>query len=187
MIGHVVRRISSSIFVGRVVERAQLGAGLDAAGRSEPGLVLLGGEAGIGKTRLATELATVAGSRGVLVVRGHCLEARAASMPFAPFIEILRGLLLGAAGTCRRGDGCSPAARSCPVSSPRSNRSRRSSVDHRRRTSALRLFYAVLELFGRTAEDRPLLLVIEDLHWADASSLDLLRFIAGGPGGRSAC
>ena len=64
MIRPVVRRISSSIFVGRVAERAQLEAALDAAEQSEPGLVLLGGEAGIGKTRLAGELATAALTRG---------------------------------------------------------------------------------------------------------------------------
>src|SRR4051794_25267274 len=70
MIDPVVRRISSSVFVGRVAERARLVACLDAARQGEPGLVLLGGEAGIGKTRLATELATVAGTRGALVANG---------------------------------------------------------------------------------------------------------------------
>jgi predicted ATPase len=178
MIVPVVRRISSSIFVGRVAERAQLGACLDAAEQREPGLVLLGGEAGIGKTRLATELATMAGTRGALVLRGHCLEARAASLPFAPFIEILRGLLLG--GQADRDAGMSEPARAVlarlvPEIEPKPAFERRPPTEGER----LRLFYAALELFGRTAEDRPLLVVMEDLHWADASSLDLLRFIAG--------
>ena len=73
--------------------------------RSEPGLVLLGGEAGIGKTRLVGELATWRGTRGASVVRGHCLEAKAASMPFAPFIEILRGLASRRAADRQRRDG----------------------------------------------------------------------------------
>jgi DNA-binding CsgD family transcriptional regulator/tetratricopeptide (TPR) repeat protein len=178
MIGPVVRRISSSIFVGRVAERAQLGACLDAAEQREPGLVLLGGEAGIGKTRLATELATIAGTRGALVLRGHCLEARAASLPFAPFIEILRGLLLGehAYRNLEMGEPARAVlARLVPEIEPQPAVERRPPTEGER----LRLFYAVLELFGRTAEDRPLLVVVEDLHWADASSLDLLRFIAG--------
>ncbi len=179
MIGHVVRRISSSIFVGRVVERAQLEAGLDEAVRSDPGLVLLGGEAGIGKTRLATELATIAGLRGAMVLRGHCLDAKAASMPFAPFIEILRGLLLGQPAPANVGTdepGRSALYRLVPEIEPQPVVERRPPTEDER----VRLFYAVLGLLGRAAMDRPLLVVIEDLHWADASSLDLLKFIAGG-------
>jgi DNA-binding CsgD family transcriptional regulator/tetratricopeptide (TPR) repeat protein len=178
MIGPVVRRISSSIFVGRVVERAQLEAGLDEAGRSDPGLVLLGGEAGIGKTRLVSELTTMAGSRGALVVRGHCLDAKAASMPFAPFIEILRGLLLGQPAPADVGadePGRSALYRLVPEIEPQPASERRSATEDER----VRLFYAVLGLFGRTSMDRSLVVVIEDLHWADASSLDLLKFIAG--------
>ncbi len=178
MIDPVVRRISSSTFVGRVTELAQLEAGLDAAEQGEPGLVLLGGEAGIGKTRLSTELAAVAAARGALVVRGRCLEAKAASTPFAPFVEILRVLLLGerpggAVESVR--PGREVLARLVPEIEPQPALERRPSASDER----LPLFYAVLELFGRTAHDRPLLVLVEDLHWADASSLDLLRFIAG--------
>ena len=177
MIDPVVRRISSSTFVGRVTELAQLAAGLDAAEQGEPGLVLLGGEAGIGKTRLSTELAAVAAARGALVVRGRCLEAKAASTPYAPFVEILRVLLLGvrpggAVESVR--PGREALARLVPEIEPQPALERRPSTADER----LPLFYAVLELFGRTAHDRPLLVLIEDLHWADASSLDLLRFIA---------
>jgi DNA-binding CsgD family transcriptional regulator len=178
MIGPVVRRISSPTFVGRVAERARLEGALDAAEQSEPGLVLLGGEAGIGKTRLAAELATVAGRRGALVARGHCLEAKTASLPFAPFIEILRGLLLGEHADRDLGSGepgRSELARLVPEIEPRRALERRPSTEDER----LPLFYAVLELFERTAKNRPLIIVVEDLHWADASSLDLLRFIAG--------
>jgi DNA-binding CsgD family transcriptional regulator len=172
----VVRRISSSIFVGRVSELAQLQAGLEAAERSEPGLVLLGGEAGVGKTRLADELAVVAGTRGTLVVGGHCIEATAASMPFAPFIEILRGLLIGDGAGAQRGTaapGSSALARLVPEIEQQIADDRQPWTED----EPLRLFYAVLELFERTAKDQPLLVVIEDLHWADSSSLDLLRFI----------
>ena len=178
MIGPVVRRISSSIFVGRVAERAQLEASFEAAMQGEPGLVLLGGEAGIGKTRLATEFATAAVTRGALVARGHCLESTSATMPFAPVVEILRGLLLGEPGPVRLGTdetGRAALARLVPEIEPQPAVESRPPTEGER----LRLFYAVLELFGRIANDRPLLIVIEDLHWADASSLDLLRFLAG--------
>jgi DNA-binding CsgD family transcriptional regulator len=178
MIGLVVRRISSPIFVGRVAERAQLEAGLDAALLGEPGFVLLGGEAGIGKTRLAMEFATAAAARGASIARGHCLESKSATMPFAPFVEIIRGLLLGEPGLGHV--GISEAARTAlarlvpEIEAQPPVDSQSSTGDER-----LRLFHAVLVLFGRIANDRPLLVVIEDLHWADASSLDLLRFIAG--------
>ncbi len=172
MIGSVVRRVSSSIFVGRVVERAQLEAALDVADQGEPGLVLIGGEAGIGKTRLVTELATVASTRGALVVRGQCLDMKAATLPFAPFVDILRGL----ASTARAAAGIIELAQLVPaVASSRGSNARLASGGDR-----LRLFHAILERFAEAAQDRLLLLVIEDLHWADASSLDLLRFVAGG-------
>jgi DNA-binding CsgD family transcriptional regulator len=178
MIGPVVRRISSSVFVGRVAERARLVACVDAAEQGEPGLVLLGGEAGIGKTRLATELATVAGTRGVLVAHGQCLEAKAASLPFAPFTEILRGLLLRGSSEpspVTRDPGRTALARLVPEIEPHPASEPRPSTEDER----LRLFYAVHELLARTARKQPLFVEIEDLHWADASSLDLLRFIAG--------
>lgn len=170
----VVRRISSSVFVGRVGERAQLVAGLDAAEHAEPGLVLLGGEAGIGKTRLVAELAAVARSRGTLMVRGHCLEATSATTPFAPFIEILRHLLLGDRASGAAGPDLAVLGRLVPelLSRPDVHRTRAHDV------GPGYLFRAVHELLARIAEERPLLVVVEDLHWADGSSLDLFRFVA---------
>ena len=178
MIGSVVRRVSSSIFVGRVVERAQVTAALDAAERGDPGLVLIGGEAGIGKTRLVTELATLANTRGALVVRGQCLDMKTATLPFAPFVDVLHGLRSSerAVGVVEpEAAGIGELARLVAAVE-------RSGPPDARLTSddQLRLFHAIFERFARAARDRLLLLVIEDLHWADASSLDLLRFVAGG-------
>ena len=178
MIGSVVRRVSSSIFVGRVVERAQLEAALDAAERGEPGLILIGGQAGIGKTRLVTELATVAKTRGAQVIRGQCLDMKAATLPFAPFVDILRGLLPSQPvdGVVRK-DSADIAELAGLV--PTITHSRAPDALIASGGDQLSLFHAVLESFARAAQDRLLLLVIEDLHWADASSLDLLRFVAG--------
>ena len=179
MIRPVVRRVSSSILVSRVVERARLVAALDAAEQGEPGLVLIGGEAGIGKTRLATDLATVSSTRGALVIRGQCLDTKATALPFAPFVEILSGLRLSeriASVAGPEAAGIGELARLVPmIGRSRPSDSRRVSGDDQ-----LRLFHAVSERFTGAARDRLLLLVIEDLHWADASSLDLLRFVAGG-------
>ena len=175
MIDVVVRRISSSVFVGRAAERAQLEAGLDAAERGEAGLILLGGDAGIGKTRLADELAVVAARRGAFVVRGRCFEANAVSLPFGPFIEILQRLVTRTAADV---DGARPAGSSPLVEllvQPAGTAPRSPADDDR-----LGLFHAVLELIMRVAEQRPLVVVIEDLQWADELSLDLLHFIADG-------
>ena len=157
-----------------MIERAQLEAGLDAAEQGEAGLVLLGGETGIGKTRLSTELAAVAAARGASVVRGRCLEAKAASTPFAPFVEILRVLLLrehpdGAVESVRRGREA--LARLVPeIESQPALERRPSTADER-----LPLFYAVLELFGRTAHDRPLLVGDEDRQRSGGVQRDELR------------
>jgi DNA-binding CsgD family transcriptional regulator/tetratricopeptide (TPR) repeat protein len=98
-------------------------------------------------------------------------------MPFSPFVEILRGLLLGESAVRQASTfepESSPLARLVPEIGPRSGPDRRPASEDER----VSLFYAVLELLGQTAQDRPVLAVVEDLHWADASSLDLLRFIA---------
>ncbi|MGH2837347.1 MAG: ATP-binding protein, partial [Thermoleophilaceae bacterium] len=174
----MVRRVSSSIFVGRVPERAELIAGLEAAGRGEPGLVVLGGEAGIGKSRLAAELWATANARGARVVSGRCLETRAVTLPFAPWIEILRDVLLAdreRVVAVSPEPGLAELARLVPEL--------RSSLGPDAQSPSGddpgQLFHAVLDLLRRVAKGRPpLLILVEDLHWADASSLDLLRFIA---------
>jgi DNA-binding NarL/FixJ family response regulator len=177
MIGPVVRRVSSSIFVGRVVERARLEAALEAAEQGEPGLVLIGGEAGIGKSRLAAELVSIANARGAMVARGLCLETKAATLPFGPWVEILEELIRRdpSTGDARTDEPTTAAfARLVPeFEPPERSDARLPSGDDR-----LRLFHAVLALVRQTAEDHVLHLVIEDVHWADASSLDLLRFVA---------
>ena len=163
--------ISSSIFVGRIAERAQLEAGVLAAEYGEPGIALLGGDAGIGKTRLATELAGVAVRRGGRVAYGHCLEADAAGMAFAPFVEVLRGLLLGDRAhdlASPQGPGRAALARLVPeIERQPATEPRRSTSDEQ----PIQLFHAVLELVSHvrrgSATDRG----GRGLHWADASSL----------------
>ena len=153
--------------MGRIAERAQLEAGVLAAEYGEPGIALLGGDAGIGKTRLATELAGVAVRRGGRVAYGHCLEADAAGMAFAPFVEVLRGLLLGDRAydlASPQGPGRAALARLVPeIERQPASEPRRSTSDER-----IQLFHAVLDLFGTCVGDRPLIVVVEDLHWADA-------------------
>src|SRR5918999_5661275 len=184
MIGRVVRRVSSSIFVGRVPERARLVAGLDAASSGEPGLILLGGEAGIGKTRLVDEFMSIARAEGALAVRGGCFDVTTGTLPFAPVVELVRDLerrtseaeletILGserpwlAVLDPHLGEpdaiNATPTARVTPTDSLQ-----------------LRLFRAFADVLVRAAADRTTVVVIEDIHWADASTLDLLRFLTRG-------
>ncbi|HEX6129395.1 MAG TPA: AAA family ATPase [Candidatus Limnocylindria bacterium] len=173
MIDTVVRRVSSAIFIGRVAERAQLQAAIDASLCGEPGLMLIGGEAGIGKSRLVGEAAGAAEQQGMLVVQGRCLEASVEALPFTPFVEILRQLLLGevprgGSGPVEIGD----LGRIVPEIRRASAGNRKAEADDR-----VSLFHQVHDLLRQVAEETPLLLVFEDLHWADVSSLDLLRFL----------
>ncbi|HET6745252.1 MAG TPA: ATP-binding protein, partial [Candidatus Limnocylindria bacterium] len=172
----MVRRVSSSIFVGRVAERAQLESALDAATRAEPGLILIGGEAGIGKTRLTRHAVSAAVERSAVVARGHCVETTAVTLPFAPFVEILRELLRG--NPRIRGaldDGTvTELARLVPDVARREPTAPGDDEENR-----MPLFHAVLETMRQAAREQTLVIVLEDLHWADGSSLDLLRFVVG--------
>jgi ATP/maltotriose-dependent transcriptional regulator MalT len=139
----MARRVSSPQIVGREETLAALEAALGRAIEGDPGVVLLAGEAGVGKTRVALELAERAGDARVLW--GECVPLQAGELPFAPLIAALRPL-------GRTLDELAPAARGTPA----------------------QLFERVL---GLLAEESPALLVIEDVHWADDATQDLLRFL----------
>ena len=164
--------------MGRIAERAQLEAGVLAAEYGEPGIALLGGDAGIGKTRLATEPSGCqrSGAEGAW----HTATA-SRRMPRAwPSLRSSRSSAGFSSETVHidlaspQGPGRAALARLVPeIERQPASEPRRSTSDER-----IQLFHAVLDLFGTCVGDRPLIVVVEDLHWADASSLDLLRFIA---------
>ena len=85
-------RVSSPVFVGRRNELAQLSAAFEAAVTERSSLVLLGGDAGVGKTRLLTEFLDRANADGARVLIGGCVELGSEGVPFAPVVEALRGL-----------------------------------------------------------------------------------------------
>jgi DNA-binding CsgD family transcriptional regulator/tetratricopeptide (TPR) repeat protein len=136
------------VFVGRERELGQLGRALDAARTGSGTAVLVAGEAGIGKTRLASELAARARDAGFEVLLGRAIDLVGTELPYQPFVEALRPL------------GGLPQ------------------VDGEAAGSQLRVFQDTLELLGERAAAAPVLLVLEDLHWADTSTLDLVVFIA---------
>ncbi|MEV6521388.1 AAA family ATPase [Longispora sp. NPDC051575] len=137
-------------FVGRGPELAAL---LAAYRDESVHTVLVSGEAGIGKSRLVREFASRLGSRP-LVLTGRCLEFGNDGLPFAPFVGVMRGLTPGSS--------TSLSAWLPDLAVP---------IDR------YRLFGEVLTVLERAAENRPLVLVLEDLHWADASSRELLTFL----------
>ncbi|MEU9023026.1 AAA family ATPase [Actinomadura sp. NPDC048394] len=164
-------RAMSPVLVGRAAELAVLEDALAAA----PGAVLVGGEAGLGKTRLIREFAASVGGGGqARVLLGGCLELGSDGLPFAPFTTVLRGLVRdigidGVAALVPRGDTGSLARLLPEFGEPESDAA---SGEER-----ARLFEVVLTLLERLAERQPVVLVIEDAHWADRSTRDLLSFL----------
>ena len=182
-----VPRWEDSPLVGRAEELARLLAHVDRAVEGRPSAVLLAGDAGVGKTRLLDELTRRAGERGVRVLTGHCVDLGDVGLSYLPFVDLLRpltadpdaaaalagqpalaGLLTGRSG----GVAPDPAAGDpADLGLPRTGPYR--PVDDGR----LQLFESVAALLGELAAQQPLLVVLEDLHWADRSSRDLLRYL----------
>jgi DNA-binding CsgD family transcriptional regulator/tetratricopeptide (TPR) repeat protein len=145
---------ASEVFVGRAGELGELGRALEAAQAGRGAAVLVAGEAGIGKTRLASEAAARARGAGFEVLLGRSIDLVGTELPYQPFAEALRGL----AKPWR-------AARQAPG-------------------SQLRVFEETLALVTERAAGAPVLLVLEDVHWADTSTLDLIVFLAHNLGDR---
>ncbi len=143
--------------VGREREQQRLGALLTAAAAGQGQLALIGGEAGIGKTALVRALAAAATSHGGGVLVGHCYDL-SATPPYGPWHELLTGPPSGDALSAL------PAALT-DAGDPESG-------------GETALFRQVLDILVAVSATRPVVAVLEDLHWADQASLDLLRFVA---------
>ncbi len=171
-------------FIGRRAELEQLRTAWERAERGDPHLVLIGGDAGIGKTRLVQEHVGLAGVDRV-VASGGCVPVAGGSLPYTPFTEILRTLV--SSGGAEGGPAAAlasltpasldelgqlvPAIRLPAASSSATRLEPDSSL------ARARLFDAVLTFLVGVAAQAPTLLVIEDLHWADGSSRDLLSYL----------
>ena len=175
----VARSGAPTAFVGREVEMASLRAALGDALAGRGRLVALIGDAGIGKTRTATELAAEAAARGAQVLVGRCHDG-SGTPPYWPWVQILRAYAAerdGAALARELGRDVAEIAQLLPelreglrdLSAPLPLE-----PEHAR----FRLFDAVAELLKRIARRAALIIVLDDLHWADAPSLRLLAFLA---------
>ena len=145
---------ASEVFVGRARELRELECDLDATRAGSGATILVAGEAGIGKGRLASELAGRARAAGFEILVGRAIDLVGVELPYQPFVEALR-----------------------PLREPRQ-------VDESRTGSQLHVFENTLALLTDRAAAAPVLLVLEDLHWADTSTLDLTVFLAHNLDGR---
>lgn len=147
-----------SALVGRSREQALLRGLLDDSFAGRGSLALVSGEAGIGKTTLVRDLIHQAEERGALVLTGSCYDLTTTS-PYGPWIEITRGY---------PAEGALP-----PLPDPLIAGRSLDSVP-----SQGALLQLVAAFFAKVATQRPLLLVLEDLHWSDLESPLLLRYVA---------
>ena len=161
--------------VGRDAEFARLSALLDDAASGQAVVALIGGDAGVGKTRLVTEVTRLAAARGFTVLSGRCAEL-GESVPYLPMADALRG----ATRTPSAAPGLADALASRPLLGrllPESGTATASGGDGEG-MARQQMFGAVLGLLAEVAAAGPVLLVFEDLHWADASTRDLLTFLS---------
>ncbi|MFJ6404833.1 AAA family ATPase [Streptomyces hydrogenans] len=173
MLGAVETRSVSPVFVGRAGELTALTEALSRATAGEPQALLVAGEAGVGKTRLVEEFRDAACDAGAVVALGGCVELGADGLPFAPFSTALRSLRrrlpeeLSAAADGHEGE----LARLLPeLGDPGGS-------DAGDEDATARLFELTVRLLERLAADRTLVLVLEDLHWADTSTRHLLTYL----------
>jgi DNA-binding SARP family transcriptional activator len=162
---------------GRDTELTLLRAALDEARSGRGRTVALLGEAGLGKTRLAEELAARAPLLGVQVLLGRCHESQQL-FPFAPWVDLLRGA--GVPADQALLESLEPAWRvELAVLLPElQNGPDRPDDETTAPAQRARLFEAIVQLLGRLVQRAPTLLVLEDLHWADEMSLRLLTQVA---------
>jgi DNA-binding CsgD family transcriptional regulator/tetratricopeptide (TPR) repeat protein len=172
----VARRLSSNHFVGRAVELRELEQSADAASAGRPALVLLGGDSGVGKTRLVTEFERRLRARETLVLRGEAVEQDDGELPYVALTSALRPLVRGrdpALEELSRGSRAQLAALLPGLDQldpePRHDPS-----------AQVRLFEALVELLDVLSERQPVALILEDMHWADRSTRTFVSFLARG-------
>jgi len=167
-------RVTSDRLVGRDAELSELRAALSAAAAGRPSLVLLAGESGVGKTRLLGELSRGAREERALVLCGDSIELGDGELPYAPLVSALRPLV-------RDGDDVfdelSPGAREALARLLPGLPGGGALVPAQDAAAQAHLFEAVLDLLDALGGRRPVLLILEDVHWADRSTRAFLAFL----------
>ena len=178
---------SSPAFIGRVDELAALRTALGRASDADPTIVVIAGEAGVGKTRLLDQFAAEASAAGAVVLIGGCFQVAERAVPYAPLIEALRSLMRDAdqpehvelVGPARHElfrllpqlpEVVGHPILESPAEDPRSAPGLG--------LAQARLFELLLGVLERLGREKPVVLAVEDLHWADAATRDFLSFLA---------
>jgi DNA-binding CsgD family transcriptional regulator len=167
----MVLRMAAGRMVGRDEELGRLLALLDDAEDGRSVAALVSGDAGVGKSRLVGEVARLAMGRGFTVLSGHCAEL-GDSVPYLPLADAFR--------SAGQSTGVRDALSSRPALSrllPEGGDGRVADED-RSGLARQQMFGGVLGLLAELAATAPVLLVLEDLHWADASTRDLVTFLS---------
>ena len=171
---------ANTVFVGRRQEMTELAAALTAARSGRGQVMMLAGSGGMGKTCLAQQLAALAEADGVPVLWGRCLEEPGAP-PYWPWRQLVRGYLRSSGDPDPQrtfGPALADIASIVPELAEGRTGPAPDAVAGDSAQSRFRLFDAVVGFLRRAVQRMPLLLIFEDLHWADATSLRLLAFLA---------
>ena len=173
-------RVSSPVFIGRSDELLRLRAALGEAEDGQSSRFLVGGEAGVGKTRLVGEFSDGARRDGALVLAGGCIDLGEGGLPYAPIVEALRTWVRGAdedVVASILGQGRPDLARLVPDLGHVSGADSAAGSGLNIGSTQGRFFELLLGVLHRLADSVPLVLVVEDLHWSDRSTRDLLAFL----------
>ncbi len=168
--------VSSPELAGRDSEMTLMRSALEDATEGRPSLTLLIGDAGVGKSRIVRELEAMARDAGMLALHGECLELSVGELPYAPIGAALRDAdraSVEAGLSALPGNARAELARVFPDVAGQSP----ADATHDDRFGQSRLFGWILMLLRQLSATTPVLLAIEDLHWADTSSRDFLRFL----------
>ncbi len=179
-----LERLAGGIFVGREGETQQVRSALDRALSGQGNLVLLAGEPGIGKTRLAEELTTYARLRGGQVLWGRCYEGEGAPA-YWPWVQAIRAYVHEREAEALRSELGTGAADIAQVVSEVRERlpDLPAPASMEPEQARFRLFDSITTFLKNAAAAQPLVFILDDLHWADKPSLLLLQFVARGLGG----
>ncbi len=166
-------RVTSTHFVGRAGELAECEAALAETRAGSPSVIAISGESGVGKTRLIEAFQERAGARARFL-RGECLELGEGELPYGPLIGALRELVRSQEPVLSRLSGDARASLAALLPGLGEPAAERRDGD----SAQLRLFEALLELLELMGEELPVVLAIEDLHWADRSTRAFAAFLA---------
>ena len=182
MIGPMSGRIASPELIGREAELEAISGALELASAGQGRTVLIGGEAGIGKSRVLAAALEDARSRGAIVLQGGCVSLAEGALPFGPIVEAIRPLLADAqpatSGVKEVGsidDALLGVAAELGLLA--GHRAGDAAAEMHPEWARSQLYESFLGLLRRLAVDSPVVLAVEDLHWGDDSTRELLAFL----------